>query len=253
MVEPVFAQTATGTAAYNPTPTAKREVRQTQVSTLVKGNADLEIARRITALQALLTRITAIKKLTTDQKNTFSTEVQAEITSLTTLKSKIDSDTDLQTLRTDKQSIITSYRVFALFMPQITILSALDRLSVVSDQLTSLASSLQTRIQEAQTSGKDVTVLKTTLTDMNSQITNAKTAYTAATTEVLPLTPEGYPGNRATLLDARTKVKTGDSDLKTALKDGKIIMQSLKALNLTTPIPSATSSPTASSTPSPTQ
>src|SRR5258708_3571747 len=132
-----------------PAVTRKAERMETQTTNL-KSRVDQEIDRRISSLGKLIERINALKRISSDQKLSLTNQVQAEVTSLTTLKAKIDQDTDVTILRTDVKSIVASYRVYALFMPKIEVLAAADRLSETADKLTDLATKLQARVGTAQ-------------------------------------------------------------------------------------------------------
>jgi chromosome segregation ATPase len=215
-----------------------------QKLTATKEKSDKEITRRITSLNNLLTRFNDLKKLPTDDKSKFAAQIQDYISQLTTLKDKIDADTDLQTLRTDAKSIFTTFRVYAVFMPKLAELSALNRMGLSADSLTDIAGKLQTKVAELQGQGKDVTSLQSLLTDMNSQITDAKTVYQAVEAEITPLAPDGYPANITTLKDGRSKIKTGAADLRAAWNDAVQIRQALKSGG------SATNSATMSAPPS---
>lgn len=240
MVTYSYAQTTTP----NPTRAARLERRLDAQSTDLKSRGDEELTRRITALNGLIIKINGFKKLSDSQKSTFTSNVQTEITTLTTLKTKIDGDTDVTTLKTDVQSIVTSYRVFALYMPQINILTAADRILTTTDTLTALVSKLQTRITEAQTKGKNVTLLTASLTDMQNKIADAKTQAQNAINSVTPLTPAGYPGNKTTLIAARGMITAALTDLEGknggigAKQDAQSIIQGLKPFPKTTITPS---------------
>ncbi|HZE86721.1 MAG TPA: hypothetical protein VE090_00805 [Methylomirabilota bacterium] len=224
IVLPAFAQTGSlrekirnsSTAANMP----EYQQNKTQtVTTNLKDRADQEITRRLTSLQNLLTRISEFKKLSTTQKSSLTTQVQAEIAALTTLQAKINADTDTQTQRTDVQSIVQSYRVYALFIPQMQILGAADRMLTVTDNFTTEATTLQTKIDQAKADGKDVTELQPLLTDIQAKIADAKKQAQAAIDAVTPLTPAGYPGNATTLQSARKMLETGRNDLLLAQQD----------------------------------
>lgn len=221
--------------------------------TNLKSRADAEIDRRITSLNKLLTRISGMKRLSSAQISAFTSEIQTEITNLTNLKAKIDADTDLATLQTDVKSIVLSYRVYALFMPQLHILAAADRILEYTDKFTAFATKLQSRITQAQSQGKDVSSLQAALTDMEAKIADAKTQANNAIAEVTPLTPDGYPGNKSTLLDARSKIKAALTDLQGARQDAMTIINGLKGLKGTgvSPAVSQTASPTATTTTQP--
>lgn len=240
----VHAQSLNPVTTIIPTVSAAKEARSAAREALVKTNADREIERRITALNYVTTRINEIKKLSSDQKASLTTEVQSQIDSLTALKAKIDADTDAATLKTDKQSIVTSYRIFLLFIPKIQLLVAGDRISMTADQLSSLADKLEVRIKEVQAAGNDVTTLTAAVADMRAKIVDAQAQYGAINAEVLPLTPDGYPGNKATLMDARAKIRIAQVDLNAALQKAKAIRAELKNYKINSPTSSSSAAQT---------
>lgn len=249
-----FAQTstdsATSTSTVSPTATIRKDLlmeRKTTGQNAQMANLQArgvqEIDRRVASLTSLITRISNLKKLTTEQKTTFTAQVQNEITNLNTLKAKIQADTTIDTLRVDVKSIVASYRIYALFMPQIQIMAAADSLLQAADQATELAGKLATRIQQAQAAGSDVTMLTTLLSDMQSKITEAKTQANTVISTVAALTPEGYPENKTTLQATRSQLVTAKQALLAARTNAKTIIAGLKNIRVTT-LPSASSSAT---------
>jgi hypothetical protein len=199
--------------------------------------ADQEIARRIAGLTALSNRVDGMKNVSAADKANISTQVNAEIASLTALKTKIDADTDSAVLKTDVKSITDSYRIYALIMPQFSIFAAADRISTISDAMASTSVKLAVRITAAQTAGKNVTSLQASLTDLNAKTADAKVQAAAAISLVTGLMPDGgdkakAATNRQALVDARAKIKAGTGDLQTARKDANVIMRGLKTFNL---------------------
>lgn len=195
----------------------------------LKERADKEIERRIKVLNNLLERLGDIKRLSPSEASSFESQVQSEITDLNVLKTKIDSDTDITTLRTDVRSIIGSYRVFAFFIVDINLTITADRMTRIVDNMTLVYNKLSVRIQKQQKEGKNVTELLSLLSDMNTNLNNAKTTIQGVQTELSGLSVQGYPQNRVTLLDARQKLKTAFSYIKTAFSDGKRIILGLEA------------------------
>lgn len=220
-----------GTVSAQGVPTLLRNpVAQSEVTDNLRKRADLEITRRVTSLTELITRINGLKKLSQTNKTGLINNVQEEITNLNNLKTKIDADTDLTTLRTDVKSIVQSYRVYAFYIPQIRILAAADVMSTTADNLTVLSNKLQTLITSSGATGATLTSLQNFLSDMNLKIKEANDIYQSVETEVLALTPAGYPANKTTLVDARSKLKTGAANLKTARDDAKQIVKDLRVL-----------------------
>src|SRR2546429_2455223 len=220
-------------SAWAMTATSSAENQQIRMTNL-KTRASAEIDRRVASLSGIITKINANKRLTAAQKQGFVSGINAEIASLTSLKSKIANDTDVATLKSDVQSIVTSYRVYLLYIPQIHILAADDVIGTSSDRLASWAVDLSNRIQQARQAGKDVASLQASYNDLLSKVAAAKTAANTADVLVIPLQPSGYPGNKSQLVSARADVTAGLQDLKAALQDAKSIVQGLKAFEKST-------------------
>ncbi len=219
-VVPVYAQTI-------PAATNSGKTIQSMDLTSLKTKADAEIIRRIVALQALITKLQNSPKLSAE-KTTRIAEIQTTIGSLTTLKATIDGDTDLATLRTDIQSLISSYRIFTLYMPKNSLLIAANSVLTAVDKLAGINAQLQTKIQTAQTAGQDVTTLQTALTDMQTKLADAKTQAQNVITTVTPLTPTGFPANITTIQSAKQMLATAIQDIKTAGQDAKTVYKGLK-------------------------
>lgn len=239
------AEESTSVSSSSPTPktSAKAAKIETKASAKAeKSKAKLneraakEIERRIEALNKLITRLGKMKRLSAESQASLKTKVEAEIAKLTALKTKIAADTDAATLKADVESIKSSYRIFALFMPQINIMATSDSILTAAENLSKLAAKLQTRL-DLETDNPDLSSLKTSLAEMNNSLTAANTQATSAQTTVIVLTPEGYPDNLATLKSAREQVKTAHESLKTARKAAESIIKSIKKK---TPTPSAT-------------
>ncbi len=223
----------------------KEQKLQDRVENL-KSRAIREIDRRIASLNKLLDRLNEIKKLSPDQRTSIKTQVESQITSLESLKGKIQQDTDLQTLITDVKSIVTSYRIYLLFIPKTHILAAADRITATADKIGTFSAKLQTRIDEAKSKGNDVSALQALLVDIQAKTADAKVQAQNAVNAVTPLTPEGYPGNKPTLQSARTMLQTGRKDLITAREDIQKILQGLRATKKST-TPSGSVTPATSS------
>lgn len=226
---PTFAQTP---AVTPPGLGTKVAARQDAVISRLKTRADNEITRRVNALTKLLDRINGIKRLTTDQKTSLTSQVQDQVNALNTLKTKIDADTDLATLRTDVSTIVKSYRIFALFIPKMYIIGHADRLLDIVDTLTGIQGKLQTRIDAAKAADNDTTAMQILITDMTTKLTDAKTQATNAINAVLPLMPDGYPANKTTMQSARTMLVTARQDIQAAHKDEQTIRQDLVKLGV---------------------
>lgn len=197
----------------------------------LRNRAISEIDRRITALNGAVNRLGVFKKVSEAAKSSLTLSIQAEIARLTDLKTKIQAETDLTVLRTDAKSIVTSHRIFALFLPQVRLLTAADALKNAADKMALFASKLETRIASAQSGGDDVSSLQTLLTSMKTNMADALLQADAVINAVTPLTPDGYPANKTALMTARQNLQKGHKNLKSAAQNARSIMQGLKSMS----------------------
>jgi seryl-tRNA synthetase len=216
------------------------------------GNAehrgDAEINARIKSLNNLITRISGMKNLSDAQKAELTASLQAQISSLTTLKAKIDSGTATSSLSTDIKSITQGNRVYALVMPKTEVLAAVDRLNTLIASLKTIAGKLQTRITEAQGKGVDVGSSTAKLADLNAKLTDATTQAQNAQAAVINLTPDNgdqsvIDSNKAALRTANTALKAAEKDVKIAGNDSREIVKTL-GIHIDTQVTASTTAST---------
>ena len=220
---PFTASAQTATPAQD-VKTANQTARTDKLHT----ECNTAISNRLTALNALSTRVNGLKKLSTDQRTQYTNQITADINGLTSLKTKCDADTDLTTLRADYRSVFTKYRVYAVFIPQLHLLAASDTMGYTADLMSQFAAKLQGRI-ESVGNPSNLTGL---LSDMLAKIADAETQYNLVESQITSLTPDSYntnpTGTQSTLKNARAEIKTGAGDLKAALADANQIREGLK-------------------------
>ena len=160
--------------AENTANPAQEQANQQQRLANIKSKGDAEITRRLGSLNELSAKINSDSRLSTSDKQALTSQVQSEITNLTSLKAKLDNETSLSSAITDAKSIFSDYRVYALIVPKVWLIRVADDEMTVDDKLATLSGKLQARINEAQAKGRDVTSLNAWLSDLNSQIGSAK-------------------------------------------------------------------------------
>ena len=195
------------------------------------ARSDSAINQRLSSLNSLVTRVSAMQKLSDAQKTTLTTSLQSQISSLTKLKTTIDSDTTTSALRVDMQSITKSYRIYALILPQANISAASDRVLTIVGLMTPLQAKLQSRIAQIKNPSSLVTLA---MSDITGKLNDASAEANGAATEISSLTPDQgntkiAASNTLALKDARDKIKTAMSDLQSARKDFATITQGIKS------------------------
>lgn len=212
----------------NPPHATSQANQQTRLGD-IKSRGDAEITRRLATLNTLDGKISAATHLTAADKVSLTNEVNSEISGLTSLKSKLDSETTVSAALTDAKSIISGYRVYALVGPKVMLIKTADDQQVVEDKLTTLAGKLQTRINSAKTDGKDVSALQSSLDDLNSQLSGSKPISSSVETKVLSLEPGDYNSDHTILSGYRAQLQTARTDNQKAISDAKSIISDLKS------------------------
>ena len=208
----------------------------TFAQTTIKERASAEITNRVTTLGNLLSRIESMAKISGSEKSSMSSDIQSEISNLSSLKTNIGADNSTTTLRSDAKSITKAYRIYALVVPKTSIVAAADRVNTLVTSLTAIGVKLQTRITAAQSSGADVSSTTSALLDFNAKVSDASAQASAATSEVANLAPDNgdntvLASNTAALKDARSKIQLATKDIQTARQDANTIVKAIQNIN----------------------
>jgi predicted nucleic acid-binding Zn-ribbon protein len=220
--------------AVNSSPSGMKAAAAQNRIEVLKERADAEITRRINSINNLLTRINAMKRLTDSDKSNLENEANQMISNLNSLKAKIDGDTDVQTIRKDRQDIFTQYRIYMLFMPQLRIYVAADRILDTKD----LMQKVLDKLNPLATTDSQKSLLKDAQDKLNDASAKAQDAINA----VKDLKPdEGNQGiassNRQALMNAKNLLMQGMSDLQSARNDLVQVKNTLRPKTPPSPSP----------------
>ncbi len=228
---------------------ANRAARTAARMTTAEQKGVAAIDKRVADLGKLVTRVQAMKNVSDADKATISATVANLSTNLSALQQKIESDTSSTTLRADLTSITGSYRIYALVMPEVSIIAAADRAITIAGMLDTLAVKLNSRLAAAGAIS-NLASLQASMTDLSAKTAEAIADAQAAVKEVTPLVPDQgdktvMESNTATLKDARSKIAAAQTALKAAQKDATTVTAALKKIK---PTASATATASASVT-----
>lgn len=211
----------------------KAAQRQEQnLANLIK-RADTLIDNRVNSLNKVSQRIQNDKRLSNDDKTFLTSQVQSTITSLTQLKAKIDADTDITVARTDAKSIITNFRIFAIFEPKIRILIVIDNLSALQTKLSALTPKLQDLINNLKSQGKDVSQLQPLLDDINANLSTISTKLAADKQAVLAVTVSSNPSVFAPVRQDLATVRSDFAKIRSDIGQMRVDFQSAIKANTT--------------------
>jgi hypothetical protein len=234
---PAFAQATTLGIGVNASAAVSAKVATALATriTTITNRADQEIGRRIDALNALSTRMNAMVRISTTDKNNLSFAIQSQIAAMNSLQTQIAADAatnNTSSLKTAVQSITDSYRIFMLILPQGTIEAAADRALTIIGTMNDLATKFSARIQAAQSAGNNVTAAQTAFTDLNTKVSDAATQANAAVSGIATLAPDNgsstiMVSNTVALKDARSKIQAAQQDFVVGRADAETIIKDL--------------------------
>ena len=220
---------STSTTSHSTTSSSNSALEQQHLS-LIKSKGDAEINRRLTQLGKLTTQISDATKLSAANRATLTTQITNEVSGLQALETKLNGETTVAAADTDVQNIVLEYRVYVLITPKVWLVKVSDDELVIAGNLQVLATELSTRIQAAQTAGKNVTTLQTELADMNAKIAAAQSIANSINQAVINLQPTDYNTSHTVLSGDATQLKTVHTDNEAAYTDAKNIVTGLKSL-----------------------
>ena len=187
-----------------------------------------EIDTRVTTLTSLNAKVQAMTNVTAVNKAAVNTEVQSQLNALTTLRAKVVADTDLATLKADRVALTKSFKVFGFSVPTTNLAGRVEAHFSMLAGLATTSAALVTDIQTAQNAGKDVTAVRSTLTNLNAKLADANVQSNAAVAIVTPMINGSAPVNQTALMDAYAKYKIALQDIKTVKSEAKTIIKQLK-------------------------
>jgi len=203
------------------------QAEQTRLTAIIsKGNQ--EIDRRVNALSTAAKVIDQSEKLSATDRQTLSAEVATSLSGLAALKVKLSAETTLVAARTDAQSILTQYRVYALLLPKVRLIKAADGQLALETKFATLSAKLLERFAELRTAGRDTASLEATLSNMNTKVADAQAISSAVQTKVIALQPSDYNADHAILSEERNQLKLAHEMLVSARKDAKTIVEGIK-------------------------
>ena len=184
-------------------------------------------ANRIRDLTTGIGKVTATTTLSASDKSTVLGTLNADLTGMHSLQTKIAADTVASTAWSDYQSIFTGYRVYAVALRQSYIAATADGLTDTAiPKLQSAASKIAAVF--ASDPSKATPELQAQLVDMQAKTADAVSKTAGLSAGALAVTPSAYNANHAVLTDDHTAARAALADTKAAAHDGRSILAALK-------------------------
>jgi hypothetical protein len=194
----------------------------------IQAAAAAAIARRLASLSVAINEVNNNAVITPADKATLLATLNGDVTGLTALGVTIAADTTVKQAASDYSKIFTSYRVYALALPQVRFAAAADDMTgAVLPKLTDAQTKLAALLAGVD-SGKNTPQVQAWMADLAKQITAIGTETNGLSATVLAYTPAQYDANHALLSPARAALAISRNDIKTARSDISNVVQALK-------------------------
>ena len=146
------------------------------------------------------------------------------------LKTKIENETERETLKSLVKSIVTEYRVYQVFLPQSAGIVASDRLKAYQAKLTEVKDKINDKADELEKTGKDVTAIRQLLASAQEDISAGEKNITTAENKFTSMNISDPEGARTAKLDGRSALLAARQSFSEARKDLKEAVQEIKKL-----------------------
>jgi hypothetical protein len=196
--------------------------------TAVKAAANARIQGRLATLHALSLAVSDSKYLTSDEKSALTKQINADLSGLTALSSKMSAESTAAAVRADEAVMVDNYRVYVLMAPQTRLT---DALAAESDAAATLQK-VYTALSDLATkqSGGATPTQQAELADLQAQVTAAQAAIANKVNTELAIQPGPDETAIHTALEpVKGAVKSAHQDLLKARSDAKQLRASLKS------------------------
>ena len=194
----------------------------------IQANAKVQTTARIGALNTAIAKVNAAADISSSDRATILGTLNGDVTGMNTVEARIAADTTVAAARTDYKTIFTTYRVYAVAIPQSRLAAAEDRMtSTAIPRLTDAQGKLAAALAGPDAS-KSTPALQADLTDMSAQTAAATAALNGVAAEALAVTPSAFNSNHSVLAPVRFAVTSAMTDLRKAAADGKTVLAAIK-------------------------
>jgi hypothetical protein len=184
----------------------------------VQAKASADITLRLAALNRAVPQVNANAVITAADKSTLLSTLHADVSGLTALGGRIAADTTTVAAQADAKTIFTTYRVFALAIPQVAYAAAAD--DVTGAELPPLVNSRQalTAVLKA-VPAKNTPAVQAAMADLAKQIATISSSTDGLSGTVLAFTPAQYDADHDLLSGPRKTLATAQADVIVAKND----------------------------------
>lgn len=214
------------TSANNAIANFRKAANDTTRITNLKTAGDKLIQARLNTLNKLITTISNAN-IDSSIKTDLTSQVQGQISQLTTLQSTIASETNLANLKNDIKSIFPNHYIYVLFIPVIHSQVAATRINKAIATLTSLEPQIESFLSQLKTEKTDTTSGDAAYADYKTQLATATNATSSAIASFKSVDLSNETSGKSALSAGRTSL----TNAKNALEKVKSDLQTIANLS----------------------
>jgi hypothetical protein len=200
-------------------------------TTLTCSTAQLSFVQQhvhaaVTRREATITTLTGLlagrPHVTDAHRATLDGLYASDAPGLRAVDAKVQADTTCLAAVTDGRTVVTSFRVYLLLVPQTRLVSASDTGTWAAGRMAAAEPAAQAAVN-AMTDPNRKAAAQARLDALTSDVAAAQSAYSGVADGALALVPADIPAAESTLDGYRTKVAQGNADLRRAVADAKAL------------------------------
>jgi hypothetical protein len=177
------------------------------------------ITARQTALHRVLAATASSKTIVPADQSILSGSLTQTLTEMNALAAKAPTDSTAADVAADHAAMVQNY-VLALQVPAADMVLAADYASSIEAEMAARLPAIQKLMAPSANQGSPVpTAVKTAYTDLQHQLTAAKSATGGVSQSLLALLPASYPSNQGVLTSARSDLANVRHDLGVSVTD----------------------------------
>lgn len=227
----VFLTILTLTPVFNTKASTTSETKLSQLKTKTIASIDA----RITGLTDFINRVMG-KKLGGGDTSQIISDAKIELDALNNAKIKINADTDINVLKTDKDQMQAQFLTTRILGTKGVMTLHAEGMEKRTDIKNDQATQFEIKIAALEAKGVDVTLLKSQLQTLKSKLADADMQYEKAGDIINPISASGtniieLKANKTTLASAHSLIHIGGQDLKDATALIKLMNKEIKTLS----------------------
>jgi hypothetical protein len=192
----------------------------------VQARVNLAVQQRESTITALTAALAARTHVTPGHRSTLSSLYTSDAAGLTAVNATVHSDMTCAEAITDGRTVVTSFRVYMLLVPQTHLVAASDSGTWAAGQITAAEGKAQAAVNQLTDPAKKAAA-QAELADMTSAASTATSDFTGVGDGVLAMTPPQIPAQESTLDGYRSQVAAGRAALAQAIADARALRQLL--------------------------